>query len=68
LLNLNEATFQELVLVPGIGKTLAGRIIAHRPYRTIEDLKQVKGIGEKTFDKLKPMLFVDPVDRLPAAR
>ncbi len=48
--------------VPGIGKVTADRIVKWRetngPFRRIEDLIKVKGIGDKTFDKLRPYIKV----------
>ncbi len=49
--NLNRATAQELEKVPGLGPVLAARIVDHRagsgPFREVEDLLDVSGIGEK---------------------
>lgn len=59
--DLNEASVGELDSLPGIGKTLAERIIAHRPYRTVDDLRKVKGIGDKTLEKLRPHVVVRPM-------
>lgn len=60
--NLNTATEQELQTLPGIGPAKAKAIIDYRTtkgnFKTIEDLKNVKGIGEKTFDKFKSQLAV----------
>jgi competence protein ComEA len=60
--DLNRATQQELTGVPGIGKVLAERIVKfrdrHGPFRRVEDLLKVKGIGEKSFDKLRPHVTV----------
>jgi competence protein ComEA len=53
LVNLNTATPAELEALPGIGPTLALRIIAGRPYRSVEDLGRVKGIGPATLAKLR---------------
>jgi competence protein ComEA len=52
-LSLNNSSYEELLEVPGIGPTLAKRIIENRPYNSVEDLMKVKGIGKKKFEKLK---------------
>ncbi len=56
LIDLNTASAREIETLPGIGKTLAGRILQGRPYQTPEDLLKVKGIGKAAFEKLKPFL------------
>jgi len=62
-INLNTATAAELDLLPRIGPALAGRIIEDRqrngPYRSIDDLDRVPGIGPKTIAKLVPFVTVD---------
>jgi competence protein ComEA len=40
--------------LPGIGPVLAGRIIAARPFKSADDLRKVKGIGDKRYEKLRP--------------
>jgi competence protein ComEA len=61
-LNLNTATKEELVALPGIGPAKAQAIIdyrnAHGGFKTVEELKDVKGIGAKRFEKLKGELTV----------
>jgi competence protein ComEA len=61
-ININTATKDELVALPGIGPAKAQAIVdyrkAHGPFKTVEDLKDVKGIGAKRFEKLKPDLAV----------
>lgn len=61
-LDLNEATYDELLRVPGIGKTLAQRIIARRPFHTVAELRKVPRIGKKAFEKLKTHFTVHVTD------
>ena len=60
--NLNTATESELMTLSGVGPSKAAAIIAYRdengPFQTIEDLKNVSGIGEKTFERLQPFIVV----------
>jgi len=57
-LDLNTATERELQSIKGIGPVLAERIIAGRPYRTVDDLLKVKGIGPKRLEKIRPYVVV----------
>ena len=61
-LNLNTATVEELMLLPGVGPGKAERIVAfrgkHGPFKRIADLRKVKGFGYKTLKKLEPFLDV----------
>ena len=60
--DLNRATEKDLELLPGIGSVLAGRIVKHRhdigSFTRVEDLREVKGIGKKKFDKIKDLVRV----------
>lgn len=62
LIDLNAATPVELEALPGIGPAMARRIVEHRekngPFVKLEDLMQVKGIGEKAFLRLRPLLTI----------
>ncbi|MBU1903730.1 MAG: helix-hairpin-helix domain-containing protein [Proteobacteria bacterium] len=58
LLNLNTATEKELQSIKGIGPALAERIISGRPYRTVDDLLKVKGIGPKKFENIRPYFVI----------
>lgn len=59
LINPNTAARDELMRLPGIGETIAVRIIEARPYADAEALLNVSGIGEATLDKLRPYLHFD---------
>jgi len=58
VVNINTASAEQLDLLPGVGPAVAGRIVEHRTkngaFKSIEDLMLVKGIGEKSFEKMKP--------------
>ena len=58
LLDLNTATKKELQSIKGIGPILAKRIIASRPYKTVDDLLKVKGIGPKRLEKIRAYVGV----------
>ena len=63
VVNLNTATVEELARLPRVGESVAARIIEFREqngsFKQAEDLMNVKGIGPKTFELLKPFLAVD---------
>lgn len=63
--NINSATRDELVAVPGIGPTKAQAIVDHRaahgPFKSVDDLKGVKGFREKLVERLRPELTVSAV-------
>jgi competence protein ComEA len=61
-INLNTATVAQLETLPGIGKSTAERILEYRQknggFRKVEDLMNVRGIGEKSFLKMKALITV----------
>ena len=60
VVNINTASSEELELLPRVGPALAGRIIEFReangPFQTVDEILAVKGIGENSFEKLKPFI------------
>lgn len=62
LLDLNRASKEQLMELPGVGEVLAERILAYRQrvgsFRRLDDLRNVKGISKKKFDQLRPLIIV----------
>ena len=62
LLNLNTATKDQLINLPGIGEAMAERIILfreeHGGFRKLDDLLKIKGIGAKKFERVAPLLSI----------
>ncbi len=59
-IDINTAPAEVLMTLPGVGPTMAERIIANRPYSSVEDLLRVRGIGPATLEKLRPYITVNP--------
>jgi len=57
-ININTASSSQLETLPGVGPVRAKQIIEGRPYKSIEEVKKVSGIGTKTFEKLKDKITV----------
>jgi DNA uptake protein ComE-like DNA-binding protein len=53
-LEINTATDKELKMIPGVGPVMAARIIAARPFRSVDDPKNVNGIGDKKYEIIRP--------------
>lgn len=63
LVRINHADSSALQTLPGIGPAFADRIIEHRntngPFASLEQLKEVKGIGDKLIEKIKDLIVID---------
>ena len=61
-IDINQAEFRELLKVKGIGPVLAKNIIAHRerlgPFQDLQGLKEVKGIGEFKYNRIKEYITI----------
>jgi len=64
LLDLNRATEQDVDALPGIGPKLAERIMKYRQsvgaFHSLDELREVKGIGNKKFERIRPLVTVTP--------
>jgi competence protein ComEA len=68
-IDINRATAEELQKLPGIGPRIAQRIVDERgkgPFKSVDELRRVSGIGAKTLDKLRPFVTVDGSPARPA--
>jgi hypothetical protein len=59
IVNINTASAQELESLPSIGSSRAEQIIAHRPYTSVDELSQVKGITPRVINQLRPFVKTD---------
>lgn len=60
-ISINSATKEELMTLPGIGEKTALKIIEYRKaqaFKSIEDIKNVKGIGDKKYEKIKDLIVI----------
>jgi competence protein ComEA len=59
-LDLNTAKLEDFIELPGIGEKLAQRLVdyrqSHGGFRSVEDLREVRGIGAKRFERLRPLV------------
>lgn len=70
VVNINEATPEQLERLPGIGPSRAQAIVNFRkthPFKRIEDLQRIKGLGKKTWNRLRPLLALSGPTTLASA-
>jgi competence protein ComEA len=59
IVNVNTATEKQLRTLPGIDQVIAERIVSKRPFKRVNDLIRVEGIGPKVLEKIRPYVKVD---------
>jgi len=59
LINLNSATIEELDQLPGVGQTIANKIITGRPYATLEELLTKKVVNKSVYEKIKGLISIN---------
>jgi competence protein ComEA len=68
--NINTATADQLSALPGVGEKLAARIVEYRQksggFKSVQELMNVKGIGEKNLAKLQPHLTAESTQKAPS--
>ena len=62
LVNINTATIEQLTTLPGVGEATAKKIVEYREqngmFKTVEELMNVNGIGEKKYEKIKSLITI----------
>ncbi|RXZ68180.1 helix-hairpin-helix domain-containing protein, partial [Fusobacterium necrophorum] len=61
-ININTASKEQLMTLPGVGSSRADEIIKYRSknrFQSIEDIQNISGIGQKSFEKIKEKIIVD---------
>ncbi len=66
--DLNNASKEALETLPGVGPVLAQEIMRARPFRVIDDLDKVKGIGPKKLEKIRPRVYITAMAARPPPR
>lgn len=60
LLDPNTASVDEMMMLPGVGRVIAERIVEGRPYKSIEDLRRIPGLNDKLFARIKDLMKLEP--------
>ena len=68
IIDLNTATPEELTSLPGIGQSMARRITEARPFTSLEDLRQISGVGPALLEQIEPLTRLSPPEPYRKAR